>query len=145
MQSPEQTRRARRGSGRERIPQLKLTDCRVSDSAGRAGYRVILEGDPLFIGALPPQIDIAGQTPTHLAYSRDGRVAAGFIPSAPQGEEAMIDYGFSHDRVRVRSAGLRDRVLHWRVITAADPRSGIGIRLERLAAWLVARLLLIPH
>lgn len=145
MDTPEHIRQAKQRRGRERMPRVNLTDCRVASSPGPEGYRVILEGNPVFVGAVPPNIDIGGQSPLRLAYSRDAQVAAGYIASSPETDEAIIDYGFTSDRCPISPAGFRDRVLHWRVTTAASPRSGFAIEAERLAAWLVARLFLIPH
>ena len=145
MTQPRQLYEARRAAARDRRPQVKLTDCRVQASAGREGHQVILEGQPVFAGAVPPRIEVGGHSLQDLAFSRDGQVAVGTIPAAPMTREAVVDYGFAVDQCAVRPAGLRDRVLHWRITSASRRKAGKVAALEVVLALILARLFLIRY
>ena len=84
MAKPGHFRKTKRSEARNRIPQVKLDDCRVQTSADAQGFRVILEGSPVFIGAVPPKVDVGGQKPVSIAFSRNARIAAGLISAAPK-------------------------------------------------------------
>src|SRR3990172_4924666 len=145
MTQPRQLYEARRAAGRDRRPQGKLTDCRVQASAGREGHQVILEGQPVFAGAVPPRIEVGGHSLQNLAFSRDGQVAVGSIPAAPTTKEAVVDYGLAAGECAIRAAGLRDRVLHWRITSASRRKVGKVAALEVVLALILARLFLIRH
>lgn len=145
MAKPRYLRAAERSEARARSPQLRLEYCRVQSSAGAQGYRVIFEGNPVLVGAVPPTVDIGGQSPHSIAYSRNARIAAAVIRAEPTSKEATIDYGFTRDSCEITSAGFRDTILHWRVTTASSTRTGTAAAVRRVLALALARLFLIRH
>lgn len=145
MTKPRYFRAAKRNEARARSPKLRLKYCRVQSSASAQGYRVIFEGSPVLVGAVPPTIDIGGQIPHSIAYSRDAQIAAAIISAAPTSQEATIDYGFTRDSCAITSGGFRDAVLYWRVMTSSSTRRGISAGTQRILALALARLFLIRH
>ena len=124
---------------------MKLFECRVQQDSNKNGFQVILQGNPVAAGAVPPTIKIGGETPTSQSFSKDAQIIALYIQDLPKAEEATIDYGFTKSQCAISSAGFRDKILFWRVTTDTKLKKGFLPTLKRIVSLIIARIFLLPH
>lgn len=101
MTKPEYFKDAKRRAAKESGPSINLETCRVDQDKGREGHRFIITGEKVEHGVAPPMIDIGGHKPSRIVYAPDGKTAVGFIPSSPQSDRVLIDYGFANGSCKI--------------------------------------------
>tara|TARA_R110002167_G_scaffold232047_4_gene437313 strand:- start:1678 stop:2121 length:444 start_codon:yes stop_codon:yes gene_type:complete len=114
----------KREAYRKELPQIKLETCRLEQSKGSEPRRFIIEGDPVVLGAILPNVDIGGLPPLKLMASADRKIAVGFVRGTIKNQKVIIDYGFTKDSCMIAETAFGDKdVSRYKLITKPGVRS----------------------
>ena len=99
----EKTKRiqAKREAYRKGLPQIKLETCRLEQNKDTKMHRFIIEGDPVLLGAVFPNVKIGGLSPIKMMSSADRKVAVGLVRGTIKNQNTIIDYGFTKDSCKI--------------------------------------------
>lgn len=106
----------RKGSTQQ--PSVSLEICQIDLKKTGEGYALLISGDPVLLGVVPPLIDIGGMSPVKIYPSQDQKYAAGWIKELPESNEVLIDYGFTQSRCNIeRKTFSKDQIQLFKKIT----------------------------
>ena len=143
MNNPQQRLALKRKVFLKSQPQIKLKTCRLERSKESDIHRLIIEGNPVLLGAVLPKIEIGGLVPLKMMASTDGKLAVGIVKGHQKNNRVLIDYGFTRDHCEIEEASFTEKdVMVFKQITQIPVRRARGNKLWRMIRKFLARIFL---
>jgi hypothetical protein len=92
----DQTRRDDPMAGRRAW--IRVDGAEIAEDREEYGtYRVRITGHNLRLIISPPRIEVGGVRLEQVTFDKDGKTISGTLPSKPEGDRVVVDYGFARD------------------------------------------------